>query len=156
MADKDAAAESYARVPVDGGRLRELRRAKGWSQHDLSVRAGVQGASVVSAWETGAAVPHPETLRRLAKVLGVDPESLLFRSGSPLGLAELRVVRGLSRRALAASSGVSLTTLSRWESGDFQRTPPRHLLEPVAAVLGVSVARLGAILAAGRKGGASG
>lgn len=147
----DAAARSYARVPVDGRRLRELRMGKGWSQHDLSVRVGVQGAGVVSAWETGAAVPHPETLRRLAEALEVNPDSLLAREGEPFGLAELRVVRGLSRRALAASSGVSLTTLTRWEAGDFQRTPPVRLLEPVAAALGVPVAGLEASLTVSRQ-----
>lgn len=145
-------ARSYARVPVDAGRLRELRLAKGWSQHDLSVRVGVQGAGAVSAWETGAAVPHPETLRRLAEALGVDPASLLVQDGTAFGFAELRVVRGLSRRALASQSGVSLTTLSRWEAGDFQRMPPPRLLEPVAAALRLPVARLQASLEVSRKG----
>lgn len=142
---------SYARVPIDVVRLRELRLAKGWSQHELSVRVDVQGAGAVSAWEAGAAVPHPETLRRLARALDVAPESLLAHDGAPLGLAELRVVRGLSRRALAAESGVSLTTLTRWEAGDFLRTPPARLLGPVAVALEVSVARLEASLTVSRQ-----
>lgn len=132
----------YARVPLDVGRLRELRLAKGWSQHELSVHVGVQGAPAVSAWETGASVPHPRTLVRLAQVLGVESSDLLERKSERVTFAELRVASGLSRRGLAASTSVSLTTIRRWEAGDFKSVPPARMLEPVAAALGVPMPRV--------------
>jgi transcriptional regulator with XRE-family HTH domain len=56
-------------------RLRALRLARGWTQGDLALNAGVQPSSV-SASENGLTAPG--VLLRLAEVLGVDdPESLL-------------------------------------------------------------------------------
>lgn len=127
----------YARVPIDAARLRELRRARGWSQHRLSVEVGVQGGATVSAWETGATVPHPRTLLKVAEVLGVAPGSLLAGAPEGFGLAELRVTAGLSRRALARESNASMTTVRRWEAGDFKRMPGRGTLVSVADALGV-------------------
>lgn len=131
----------HARVPLDTERLRELRKSKGWTQHELSLRLGVQGAAAVSAWERGVSVPHPDKLQLVAEVLGVEPAELLAQD-RPQGFRELRVVRGLSRRALASSSATSVTTVRRWESGDFKSMPDLSLRRSVAAALGVPLSQL--------------
>lgn len=60
-------------------RLRELRRARGWSQTELARRAGVRQATV-SHLESGAAAKLSlEVLERLADALQVDPGYLLVR-----------------------------------------------------------------------------
>lgn len=131
----------HARVPIDTERLRQLRRAKGLTQHELSLKVGVQGAAAVSAWERGVSVPHPSKIPTLAKLLGVDPTELL-PEGTPLGFRELRVIRGLSRSALASAASTSITTIRRWEGGDFRFLPDEALRRSVAKALGVSLAQL--------------
>lgn len=135
-------ARSHARVPLDTKRLRELRESKRWTQHELSLRLGVQGAAAVSAWERGVSVPHPDRLQLIAEVLGVEPSELLLARDRPQGFRELRVARGLSRRALASSSATSVTTVRRWESGDFKSMPDLSLRRSVAAALGVPLSEL--------------
>ncbi len=60
-----------------GKRLRELRESKGLTQEELGKRAGLHRVHVTQ-WESGR-YPDPrlETLRRLAKALGVSLGELL-------------------------------------------------------------------------------
>lgn len=134
---------SYARVPLDADHLRDLRRRMGWSQHELSVKVGVQGAAAISAWERGVAIPRPRMLRRVAEVLGVEPVELLAVD-SPEGLAlrELRVVRGMSLKDLAEAANASSSTVRRWESGDFRRMPVEGVVRALADALDVPAARV--------------
>jgi len=58
-------------------RIRELRRARGWSQAELARRAGVRQATV-SRMESGATTKVSlRVLERLAGALEVDPGYLL-------------------------------------------------------------------------------
>ena len=60
-------------------RLRELRRARGWSQADLGRKAGVRQATI-SRLESGTATKLSlEVLEKLAAALEVDPGYLLVR-----------------------------------------------------------------------------
>lgn len=138
-------------MPLDTQRLRVLRQSHGWTQHEFSLRVGVQGAAAVSAWERGVSVPHPDKLRVIANVLGVEPEDLLAQD-SPMGFRELRVVRGLSRSTLAASATTSVTTVRRWEAGEFKSMPDMSLRRSVASALGVSLTRLTRSLEVSREG----
>jgi transcriptional regulator with XRE-family HTH domain len=60
-----------------GGRIKELRERRGWSQSELARRAHVRQA-LLSALETGR---QPDTtgsvLRRLARTLGVSIDYLV-------------------------------------------------------------------------------
>jgi transcriptional regulator with XRE-family HTH domain len=56
-------------------RIRELREAKGLSQHDLGRLLDVLG-DTVGHWERGDTVPRQRNARRLAKRLGVSVEEL--------------------------------------------------------------------------------
>lgn len=134
---------SYASVPLDVDRLRDLRRQRGWSQHTLSLKVGVQGAAAVSAWERGLAVPRPAMLVRVAGVLGVEPVELLaVDDAEDLPLRELRVLRGFSLRQLADAATTSPSTLRRWESGDFVRMPEGVAVRALARALDIAPARV--------------
>ena len=63
-------------MEVNIARLRELRRQRVLSMRELEERSGV---SYNTIWrlENGLTGAQPRTIRRLAKVLGVDPADLL-------------------------------------------------------------------------------
>lgn len=149
-ADVNAAAP-YTRVPIDARRLRALRLDKGMSQHALSLKVGVQGAAAISAWERGLATPRPSTLLRVARELGVDPAELLALDDTRVQtLRELRVVKGMTLRDLAAAASTSPSTLRRWESGNFVRAPGADVVRALARALDL---RPGQVEAALKQGG---
>jgi transcriptional regulator with XRE-family HTH domain len=57
-------------------RIAELRKRRGWSQGDLAEKLGVEQPTI-QRWESGAREPKFEQLFALAKVLDVQPGSLL-------------------------------------------------------------------------------
>ena len=59
--------------------LSALRKARGYTQVSLSLLVGVT-ANTVSRWEQGYTQPYPRYRRRLAKVLQVPKEELIFLS----------------------------------------------------------------------------
>ncbi len=61
---------------VDGQKLKEARRRAMLSQEELSRMTGV-GRATISNLETEERTAQPRTVRRLAKVLGVEPTALL-------------------------------------------------------------------------------
>lgn len=54
------------------------REARGWDLAELSLRAGVSTATI-QAWENGDQ-PHPQPIRAIADVLGLDPIELHRRA----------------------------------------------------------------------------
>jgi len=58
-------------------RIKELRKAKGWSVYDLAQKIGVKSPGYVSRIEARGEVPSPDMVIKLAEVLGVDPEKLI-------------------------------------------------------------------------------
>ena len=56
-------------------RIKEARKALGWSQADLARRMFVTQPSVAD-WESGRKAPHTKNLARLAVMLGVSMEWL--------------------------------------------------------------------------------
>jgi transcriptional regulator with XRE-family HTH domain len=59
-----------------GQRLRELREARGWQQHEAAARLGLRHASQIAQWETGARQPNPKSLQRLADLYAVSASTL--------------------------------------------------------------------------------
>ena len=57
-------------------RLKELRKRSGFSQKSLSVQLGVS-QQAVGKWETGRSSPDPDTLARLATLLGTSIDDLM-------------------------------------------------------------------------------
>jgi transcriptional regulator with XRE-family HTH domain len=61
-------------------RLRGARVRRGWNQEDLAKELKVSKGSVGN-WESGANIPTPAGLKRLADVLGVSIDFLLGTTG---------------------------------------------------------------------------
>jgi ribosome-binding protein aMBF1 (putative translation factor) len=57
--------------------LPELRRTRGWSQHDLARRLAVDPATV-RAWERGAMRPNRRHQHELAVLFAVTPDAITF------------------------------------------------------------------------------
>lgn len=58
-------------------RLRDLRRARRWTQRDLARELGVS-ASAVANWEVGLRVPSLQMAKRIAALFGVRVEDIEF------------------------------------------------------------------------------
>lgn len=57
-------------------KLRQYRKAKGWTQDDLAERSGYSRSSIIN-WESGKRAPRTVDIDRLAIVLGVSPRELI-------------------------------------------------------------------------------
>jgi DNA-binding XRE family transcriptional regulator len=70
--------KQYAPYPwkIQTDRLRHLRDARVLSQSELAKEAGV-ALRTIGALERGEGTAHPATIRKLAKVLGVEPGELV-------------------------------------------------------------------------------
>jgi transcriptional regulator with XRE-family HTH domain len=120
------------------GKLRELRRARGWSLAEAARRAGI-GKSTLSEWECGRHRPPVVLLGELLTVLEASPLDRAALLGPSAGSAEwealalpqaesvrpvfadviygLRLRAGFSQARLAAALGLSQAAVSRWEAG---------------------------------------
>ena len=67
---------TQALVKVDGQKLRKLRERRLWLIGRLAEESGVH-RNVISKLENGRGGAHPDTIRKLAKVLDVDPTEIL-------------------------------------------------------------------------------
>jgi transcriptional regulator with XRE-family HTH domain len=63
-------------VEVDGQKLQKIRRRRLWLIGDLADKSGVH-RNTISKLENGKGGAYPETIRRLADALGVDPTELI-------------------------------------------------------------------------------
>jgi transcriptional regulator with XRE-family HTH domain len=61
---------------IDGDKLRRLRMERLWMIRDLAERSGVH-RNLISNYELNKAGAHPDTIRKLADALGVEPSELL-------------------------------------------------------------------------------
>ncbi|HTR42842.1 MAG TPA: helix-turn-helix transcriptional regulator [Pseudomonadales bacterium] len=128
------------------GRLKMLRKERGWSQEDLATKLDVSPGSVGN-WEIGPYEPHAKTLKTLAALFDVDVRYLLYgekggsltviREPSPeyktVNLAELlreveeardrldQIAQQL-RRAMTPSGGASVLTETASASYDLKRS----------------------------------
>jgi transcriptional regulator with XRE-family HTH domain len=60
------------------GNIRQLRKARGWSQSDLAERIGVH-LTHVSRVETGKYIPSLDFVVRAAQAFGIAVDALLFK-----------------------------------------------------------------------------
>jgi transcriptional regulator with XRE-family HTH domain len=61
---------------IFGEKVRELRKAKGWSQEELAFRASLH-RNYLGGIERGERNPALDNICAIAKALGVDPSELL-------------------------------------------------------------------------------
>ena len=119
---------------VSAADVKRLRKSLGLTQTALAGLVGVSAAAV-TAWETGKTTPSRENRRALGALTQkprAEIDAKLSRTGvaaareAALSAEEVRRIReaaGLSQRALARKLGVSVNSVSNWETG---RTEPRR------------------------------
>jgi predicted transcriptional regulator len=67
---------THTLVRIDGEKLRRLRERRLWLIGDLAQKSGVH-RNLISTYEHGKSGAHPDTIRKLAKALDVDPTELI-------------------------------------------------------------------------------
>ena len=67
---------THTLVRIDSEKLRRLRERRLWLIGDLAEKSGVH-RNLISTYEHGKSGAHPDTIRKLAKALDVDPTELL-------------------------------------------------------------------------------
>jgi transcriptional regulator with XRE-family HTH domain len=89
-----------------GARIIELRKLKGWTQRELARRAKLRSQRL-SALEVGGKLPRLDESVRLAGVLGVKLDELVF------GQAELPVTQELVRELEAVGTREEMAGLGK-------------------------------------------
>ena len=87
------------KTPVYSRRLRETREARGISQRNLGIEAGLDefvASTRINRYETGVHQPNLQTMQRLADVLGV-PLAYFYAEDDELALL-IRDFRSSRRR----------------------------------------------------------
>ena len=125
--------EENPRIIV-GRLLRQARRERGWTQARVAREVGIARESVYRI-ERGR-MPSGDVASRLCDVLGLDRSEMNLdrRETDPIYLyppatflRDRRRSLGLTLAACAAASGVSVSTLSRFEKGvERSRALARH------------------------------
>ena len=136
QSEVDAALGRSAAPPsVKPEDLKRLRKKHQLTQAELAVMLGVSPASVTS-WEAGKTEPREKNRSAIAELASRLREEAAKRSadgagaGAPApdgplsadGIKALRQQAGLSQKELARQVGVSVNSVSNWETG---RTAPR-------------------------------
>jgi transcriptional regulator with XRE-family HTH domain len=67
---------THTLVRIDGEKLRRLRERRLWLIGELAEKSGVH-RNLISTYEHGKSGAHPDTIRKLAKALDVDPTELI-------------------------------------------------------------------------------
>ena len=67
---------THTLMRIDGEKLRSLRESRLWLIGDLAEKSGVH-RNLISTYEHGKSGAHPDTIRKLAKALDVDPTELI-------------------------------------------------------------------------------
>jgi len=67
---------THTLMRIDGEKLRTLRERRLLLIGDLAEKSGVH-RNLISTYEHGRSGAHPDTIRKLAKALDVDPTELL-------------------------------------------------------------------------------
>lgn len=106
LAETQARAHEGEVVPVwrknrkrAGKRLRAIREEAGLNQIQLAAASGLTHEAI-SRLETGRCWPYAETVRKLARALGVEPERFIARDKT--GLSLMTVAEAASRLGVPA------------------------------------------------------
>jgi transcriptional regulator with XRE-family HTH domain len=111
--------------------LEQGRQRRGWSQQELAFRAGVS-VSTISRTEQGRGLPNINSLRRLAAVIGCEPDALVRLAKEPGKAAAPRWVDDVGT---AQEAAVSLAKMPGLTTGDRLGSA----MAPVSAMLAAMV-----------------
>jgi transcriptional regulator with XRE-family HTH domain len=67
---------THTLMRIDGEKLRRLRESRLWLIGDLAEKSGVH-RNLISTYENGKSGAHPDTIRKLARALEVEPQELV-------------------------------------------------------------------------------
>ena len=131
-----------------GERIREARKAKGFTQKQLADKIGAKHNSI-SDWENNKNKPDPDTIEILCGVLSITPNYLLKATAEDFSIAEKNIIH--KYRKLDPQGQEHVDTVLEWESNrtstiadqaariaeleqsKITQLPDRSYLEPVAA-----------------------
>lgn len=125
-----------------GDNVKKYRKESGLTQQELANQSGVSIATIKTC-ETNKNTPKYNTLKKIASVLNVSVNKLLYtgiNSNFSNELTYLRCKKGLTQEQLGELIGVSGTAIMRYEKN--QRSPSYNLLLRIAGVFDVSVDEL--------------
>jgi len=130
---------------ISSSEIKRLRNRLNLTQAELAELLGISGAAVTS-WETGKTRPSRANRRALVELRETDRDEVNKRlsretasgggapemRGAPTGVSpdDIRNIRerlGMTQRGLADRLGVSVNTISNWETG--RSSPRRRSLE---------------------------
>lgn len=120
-------------------RLQELRSEASLLERDVAEAIGCSTGAVYN-WEAGRDSPGPARLAGLAQALAVTPGDLVIVPDADADLRGLRVRAGITQQTAATLVRLHRAAFSRIERG--LRPLPPGVTEPMAAIYGVSPARL--------------
>lgn len=142
---------AYDADPLLGQRLAALRSQLHMDVNALAAASDVP-ADMITAYESGAALPDPAAADDLAEALDVSVEQLMAGWRTPEEAEEpmvgpiagrirvLRASRALSREDLAQLCNVTLDQVDDWESGRW--IPSREQVARICRVFGITRDRL--------------
>jgi transcriptional regulator with XRE-family HTH domain len=108
-----------------GVRIRGVRRERGWTQDQLATAVGVS-RSAVAQWETGRAGQVTTNLTRIAEVLEVGVEYLMYgddrRASAEARLGDELALLRLYRECAAEDRQLLLRTARRLVAGSRRET----------------------------------
>lgn len=120
-------------ITFDYARLKRERRALGFTQEQLAVKAGVS-TWTLGQWEAGLMYPTAERVAAVAAALELTTGDLWV--GEPSTLGEQRILSGITQRSLAKLLRIPRATVAAIETGRLKLTEP--LLSEWAEQIGVA------------------
>lgn len=111
-----------------GKRIATARKARGWSQQQLSDRIKV-GRSTVANWETDKVIPEAPSLLTMADELNVNPKWILLLDESPTPYASIDPDEASLLNAFRNLSDASKETLKGY-MGYLASQDPGHAPTP--------------------------
>lgn len=70
-------------------RIAELRDARGWTNHRLSMEAGI-GSATVQNWYTHNAIPKHEAIQAICGAFGISLAEFFNEEPEPISLSEVQ------------------------------------------------------------------
>lgn len=114
--------------------IRYLRRKRNWSQEDLAEKLGKKSYTTIQKWESGVGDPTFKTLQDLARVFGVDIDSLanadleLDGKENTMTIAEAAILSDYRSLNLEGQEKVQSYITDLIDSGKYKKHNPDRMV----------------------------